>query len=263
MVKTEDDVGTTQTRPSNDHAAVPRQAKGRLSNPAQRRLSPTDIDDLISAYQAGATINQLAVKFGIHRTTVAAHLDRRGIPRHNDHTAWSDEKLRQGAELYTTGLTLADVANHRQPTPTRRRRRAGLAARSGDGVLALLPSATSAVNAARHLRERLAGDELGVRIGIHVGEIDRRGDDVSGLAISIAARVMAQAEDGQIVTSAIVTELTDCVGLAPIGSRLLKGIEGEWSLYVVDDRGTGPGSATTDAAVCDARRVTDARWGAP
>ena len=72
------------------------------------------------------------------------------------------------------------------------------------GVLALLPSATGAVDAARRLRERLAGDNLGVRIGIHVGEVDRRGDDVSGLAVNIAARVMAQADEGQIVTSAIV-----------------------------------------------------------
>ncbi len=37
-----------------------------------RRLSPTDIDDLIAAYQAGANISQLAAGLGIHRTTVAA-----------------------------------------------------------------------------------------------------------------------------------------------------------------------------------------------
>ena len=117
---------------------------------------------------------------------------------------------------------------------------------TGDGVLALLPSATSAVDAARRLRERLAGDDLSVRIGIHVGEVDRRGDDVSGLAVNIAARVMAEADEGQIVTSAIVTELTDCVVFAPIGSHRLKGIQGEWPLSVVDDPGTGPGSAPTD-----------------
>lgn len=61
--------------------------KGRLSNPPQRRLSPTDLDDLIEAYQAGATISQLADEFGIHRTTVAGHLDRHGVPRHSQQTA--------------------------------------------------------------------------------------------------------------------------------------------------------------------------------
>ena len=85
--------------------------QGRRSGPAQRRLSPIDIDDLISTYQAGATISQLAVKFDVHRTTVAGHLDRGGIPRRNEQTAWDDEKLRQAAELYATGLSLADVAD--------------------------------------------------------------------------------------------------------------------------------------------------------
>lgn len=117
---------------------------------------------------------------------------------------------------------------------------------TGDGVLALLPSATGAVDAARGLRERLVGDDLGVRIGIHVGEVDRRGDDVSGLAINIAARVMTHADEGQILTSAIVTELADSVAFTPLGSHRLKGIEGEWPLYVVDGRGTEPGSATTN-----------------
>ena len=65
IVSPVEDVGTTQIRPSNDHAEVPREEKGRLSNLPQRRLSPTDIDDLISAYQAGATISQLAAENGV------------------------------------------------------------------------------------------------------------------------------------------------------------------------------------------------------
>ncbi len=85
--------------------------KGRLSNPPQRRLSPADIDNLIEAYRAGATINRLAVDFGIHRTTVAGHLDRHDVPRQSELTAWDDEILTQAAELYATGSSLADVAD--------------------------------------------------------------------------------------------------------------------------------------------------------
>ena len=96
---------------SHGAAARPREEKGQLSNPAQRRLSPTDIDDLVEAYQAGAAISQLAVEFGIHRTTVSGHLDRHGIPRHSEQTAWDDETLDEAAELYATGLSLAAVAN--------------------------------------------------------------------------------------------------------------------------------------------------------
>ena len=84
--------------------------KGRLSNPPQRRLSPTDIDDLVDAYRAGASISQLAAGFGVHRTTVAAHLDRHGVPRHYARTAWDDRALEEAAEMYAAGLSLADVA---------------------------------------------------------------------------------------------------------------------------------------------------------
>lgn len=75
---------TAQIPPFDDHAEGPREEKGRLSNPPQRRLAPTDLDDLLDAYRAGATITQLAVEFSIHRTTVASHLDRHGVPRHSE-----------------------------------------------------------------------------------------------------------------------------------------------------------------------------------
>ena len=55
---------------------------------------------------------------------------------------------------------------------------------TGDGVLALLPSASEALTAAARVHRTLAADGLELRIGIHVGDIDRRGDDVSGLAIT-------------------------------------------------------------------------------
>jgi AraC-like DNA-binding protein len=127
---------TTQIRPSDDHAEGPRERKGRLSNPAQRRLSPTAVDALISAYQAGATISQLAVEFGAHRTTVAGHLDRHGVARHSELRAWDDEILRHAAELYATGWSLADVADQfgvDAQTVANRFRRAGVVVRPRRG----------------------------------------------------------------------------------------------------------------------------------
>ena len=102
---------TTQSGCSEDPSEGPREEEGRLSNPPQRRLSPTDINDLVDAYRAGATISQLAVDFGVHRTTVASHLDRHGVPRHSEQTTWYDEILTHAAELDATGLSLADVAD--------------------------------------------------------------------------------------------------------------------------------------------------------
>ncbi len=129
-------VATTRIRPSGDHAEGRREEKGRLSNPPQRRLSPTDIDDLLEAYRAGATINQLAVEFGIHRTTVAGHLDRHGVPRHGEQTAWDDETLKAAAEMYAAGLSLASVAERfgiDAQTVAKRFRRAGVPVRPRRG----------------------------------------------------------------------------------------------------------------------------------
>ena len=105
---------------------------------------------------------------------------------------------------------------------------------TGDGVLALLPSATAAIEAAQAIRDELGHDELQVRIGIHIGEVDRRGDDVSGLAVNIAARIMSTADAGQIVASTFVTETTDATLFTSLGPKALKDIDGTWELHVAN-----------------------------
>ncbi len=56
---------------------------GQLSNPprrnVQRRLTDPEIDELVNEYQTGRTLADLASVLGIHRRTVAAHLQARGI----------------------------------------------------------------------------------------------------------------------------------------------------------------------------------------
>jgi len=47
----------------------------------QRRLTPSEIVSLAQEYAAGATVNRLADRFGVHRTTVLMHLERQGISR--------------------------------------------------------------------------------------------------------------------------------------------------------------------------------------
>jgi lambda repressor-like predicted transcriptional regulator len=97
------------TVPEGSHPEPP-EDKGRLSNPIQRRLSSTDTDDLIAGYRSGTTINELADRYGIHRSTVAASLDRHHVERHHSETAWTSETLADAADLYAGGLSLAAVA---------------------------------------------------------------------------------------------------------------------------------------------------------
>ena len=74
---------------------------------------------------------------------------------------------------------------------------------TGDGVLALVPSAGDGLRVAAAVRRDLAAQGLDVRIGLHVGDIDRRGDDVSGLAVNIASRAMSKAGTAEIVVTVI------------------------------------------------------------
>ena len=104
---------------------------------------------------------------------------------------------------------------------------------TGDGILALVPSATAAIEAASAIRAQLGHDDLQVRIGIHIGEIDRRGDDVSGLAVNIAARIMALGDAGQILTSTVVAQTTDVTSFTSIGPQTLKDIDGTWEIQAV------------------------------
>ena len=129
-------VETAQDRPANDRSEAPREETGRLSNPAQRRLSPATVDDIVEAYQAGASISRLAVEFDVHRTTVSGHLDRQGVPRHSAQTAWGDEILSEAAELYAAGLSLASIADQfgvDAQTVANRFRRAGVPVRPRRG----------------------------------------------------------------------------------------------------------------------------------
>jgi class 3 adenylate cyclase len=107
---------------------------------------------------------------------------------------------------------------------------------TGDGVLALLPSAGDALRAAAAARRDLASEGLDVRIGVHVGDIDRRGDDVSGLAVNIASRVMSKAGVGEIlVTNSVVAAVAgQAMAFTPLGGYELKGVPGQWELFRVD-----------------------------
>jgi class 3 adenylate cyclase len=106
---------------------------------------------------------------------------------------------------------------------------------TGDGVLALLPSVAGALRVAAAIRRDLRLEGLEARIGVHVGDVDRRGSDVSGLAVIIASRVMSSAAAGEIVVTAPVVAAVagQAVGFEPLGSHVLKGIPGEWDLFSV------------------------------
>jgi class 3 adenylate cyclase len=71
--------------------------------------------------------------------------------------------------------------------------------------------------------------------GLHAGEVELRDGDVGGIAVHIAARVMATAGAGEIVVSRTVRDLVvgSDIALDDRGTQPLKGMEGRWQLFAV------------------------------
>jgi class 3 adenylate cyclase len=71
---------------------------------------------------------------------------------------------------------------------------------------------------------------------LHTGECEISGDDVSGIAVHIGARVASLAGAGEVLVSRTVKDLVAGSGLRFVdrGSQILKGVPGEWQIYAVE-----------------------------
>ena len=107
----------------------------------------------------------------------------------------------------------------------------------GDGILATFAGPSRAVTCARSLQSEAAELGLSIRAGIHTGECERRGQDISGIAVNVAARILDVTPGGACYVSATVRDLTAGSGLkfADAGSHRFKGVPGDWELHVVSE----------------------------
>lgn len=113
----------------------------------------------------------------------------------------------------------------------------GRAIRStGDGYLAVFDGPGRAIRCGSAVRGELGQRGIEIRTGVHTGEIDLMGDDVGGIAVNIAARVLAEAADNEVWVSRTVKDLVVGSGFnfSERGTYALKGVPGEWSLYSVE-----------------------------
>ena len=112
---------------------------------------------------------------------------------------------------------------------------------TGDGVLATFDAPASAIAAGHQMIRDLAVIGIEIRAGIHTGEVERRGDDIGGIGVNLAARVMAAAADGELWVSSTVPGLTIGAGVefTSCGRQELKGIPGEWELFATQPRYAG------------------------
>jgi class 3 adenylate cyclase len=107
---------------------------------------------------------------------------------------------------------------------------------AGDGFFARFDGPARAIRCACAIQETV--DELGleIRCGLHTGECELLDGKVAGIAVSIGARVAAQAGPGEVLVSQTVKDLVAGSGIAfeDRGVAELKGVPGEWRLYAVE-----------------------------
>jgi pimeloyl-ACP methyl ester carboxylesterase len=115
------------------------------------------------------------------------------------------------------------------------RHRGVLVKQTGDGMLAHFDGPGRAVSCALAINEQVGSLGLRTRSGVHTGEVELRGSDLSGLSVHIASRVMSTAEAGEVRVSRTVKDLTIGANIDFVdrGEHVLKGVPGSWPLFAV------------------------------
>jgi class 3 adenylate cyclase len=142
---------------------------------------------------------------------------------------------------------------------------------TGDGFLASFDGPARAIRAAHAIRVALAEHGLQIRVGLHTGEVELIGDDLGGIAVHLAARVLAQARAGEVLCSRTVKDLVAGAGFGftDRGTHQLKGVPERWQLCATYPTSptaaarssTGwPSSSVTAPAPTDPIRRSRRRW---
>jgi class 3 adenylate cyclase len=104
---------------------------------------------------------------------------------------------------------------------------------TGDGFLATFDATGKALRCAADILAGAKDIGLELRAGVHTGEVEVRGDDIAGMAVTIAKRVCDLAGTGEVLVTRTVTDLAVGSGIEFVdrGNHQLKGVPGNWRLY--------------------------------
>ena len=108
---------------------------------------------------------------------------------------------------------------------------------TGDGALATFDGPARAINCASVIRDAVEDLGLTIRAGLHTGEVEISDGDVHGIAVHIAARIMALAAPGEVLVSGAIPPLVlgSRIAFADRGSHELKGVPDRWPVLAVAD----------------------------
>jgi class 3 adenylate cyclase/pimeloyl-ACP methyl ester carboxylesterase len=107
---------------------------------------------------------------------------------------------------------------------------------TGDGFLATFDATGRALRCAADILAGARDIGLDLRAGVHTGEVEVRGDDIAGMAVTIGKRVCDLAESGQVlVTRTVADHLVGAgINFEDQGEHQLKGVPGTWRLFSVE-----------------------------
>ena len=108
---------------------------------------------------------------------------------------------------------------------------------TGDGALAIFDGPARAINCACAIRDAVQDLGLNIRAGLHTGEVEMIERDVHGIAVHIAARIMALAGSGEVLVSGVIPPLVlgSRIAFDDRGSHALKGVREPWPVLAVRD----------------------------
>jgi len=138
---------------------------------------------------------------------------------------------RVGPAAWRTMLTELNAASRRQIDKFRGK----VAANTGDGLIATFDGAERGVRCAVAIAEEAARLGLGLRCGVHTGEVELIPDNVRGVAVHIVSRVGGLASAGEVLVSGTTYELVADSGLTfeDRGMHELKGVTGARQIWAV------------------------------
>jgi len=105
---------------------------------------------------------------------------------------------------------------------------------TGDGLLATFDGPGRAIQCAQALVDQINALDISIRVALHTGEIEQRKDDISGLAVHVAARILGLAGSGEVLLSKLVTDLvagSSQFSFDSFGTFELKGLSGSVDIF--------------------------------
>lgn len=122
---------------------------------------------------------------------------------------------------------------------------------AGDGTLSLFDGPSSAVRCAETACREAADLGIAIRAGIHTGELERDGTNITGMAVHIGARVGGAAGPGEVLVSRTVHDLVvgSDLRFTSRGVQELKGVPGRWELFAVTHAGEQANSSCHEESI--------------